>query len=610
MSSLQGQPELVAIRQNSAMKSSLKRFKSLCSQTELNQFWLLLLLGIIISLLQVVSVASILPFLELASNPDALTDNPRLRAIYQRVGFSSEKTLIVTVAWISLLCMTAANLLSVVSVWFQQKIAWNVSHTVSMRLVTTYTELPYQFFLNKDSSDLIRSAIDDINNLIDGIVLAGCTLVSQLLITGLIFLMLVIINPVVALSAVGLVGFIYLLIVLARRSFLTGLGGKSIQARSARYRTFVELISGIKTIKSNGVKKFFLDRFETPSYQYSTIQPLLQTTYTFPRYLVDSLAFGGVIFIVLYLAGTETGFVDALPMLTLFTLAGYRLIPAMHGAYVAFAQMLNSYPAIDAIYNDIQSVSGRSASDNESIQFEKNIKLSSVLFAYPEVALPAVDGVSMEISKGIKVALVGPSGSGKTTIVDLIMGLLEPTAGEILIDDVALTQERHESWRQMIGYVPQEVFLYNDTITNNIVFGIDTIDEARVRTAARMAQISEFVETQLPEQYNTVIGERGTRLSGGQKQRLGLARALYRLPSVLILDEATSALDNVTEGNVIKAIHEEIPDVTIIMIAHRISTVVRCDRLFVIDRGKIIAEGDYQTLLKEDSSFQQLARFD
>ena len=214
------------------MKSSLERFKSLCSQRELNQFWLLLVLGIVISTLQVASVASILPFLELASNPNALADSQFLNSFYLRFDFSSEKQMIIAIAWMALLFMVASNLLSIVSVWFQQKIAWNVSHNVSMHLVKTYAELPYQFFLDKDSSDLIRSAIDDINNLVNGIVLAGCNLISQLLITLLIFLMLVIVNPVVALTAVGVIGLIYLVIVLARRTALTSLGNEILQTTS------------------------------------------------------------------------------------------------------------------------------------------------------------------------------------------------------------------------------------------------------------------------------------------------------------------------------------------------------------------------------------------
>ena len=592
------------------MKSSLERFKSLCSQRELNQFWLLLVLGIVISTLQVASVASILPFLELASNPNALADSQFLNSFYLRFDFSSEKQMIIAIAWMALLFMVASNLLSIVSVWFQQKIAWNVSHNVSMHLVKTYAELPYQFFLDKDSSDLIRSAIDDINNLVNGIVLAGCNLISQLLITVLIFLMLVIVNPVVALTAVGVIGLIYLVIVLARRTALTSLGNEILQTTSDRYRTFVEFISGIKTIKSDGVKSFFIDRFEVPSERYSTIRPLVQVTYAAPKYLVDTLAFGAVLFIILYLANSETGFVDTLPTLTLFTLAGYRLIPAIHGAYISFAQMLNSYPAIDAICDDIQSAGDVVPPNTESVSFDRGIELRSIAFSYPEVPTAAVDGISMTIPKGSKIAFVGPSGSGKTTLADLVMGLLEPVAGDILIDDSPLVPERYDAWRQLIGYVPQEVFLYNDTIANNIAFGSSTVDQQLVRKAAGMAQISEFIETQLADQYETLIGERGTRLSGGQRQRLGLARALYRQPSLLVLDEATSSLDNVTEGDVVKAIHEELPQVTIIMIAHRISTVVRCDKLYVIDRGKIIDEGDYHTLLESSEQFKALARFD
>lgn len=591
------------------MKQSIARFFSLCTKKDQFQFKLLLVLAMFIAILQTLGIATVLPFLEIASQPDALSDRPHVRGFFSRIGLNSDKQIIVAFAWIALIFMVLANTLTIFSIWFQQKIAWTVSHNVSMRLVNAYGNLPYHFFLNKDSSDLIRSAIEDINKLIEGVVLAGCNLISQLLVSALIFAMLVWLNPKISLVAFVSICGIYVLIVLARRTFLTTLGNESLSITSDRYRTFVDFISGIKTIQSNGTKDYFIDRFEGPSRRFSIIKPLVQITYHVPRYVVETLAFSIVILIIVFLARTPTGFIDALPTLTLFTIAGYKLIPAIQGAYVSFAQILTSYPAIDNIYNDIHAVIDAPQSNASEIAFTDNITLSSVHYTYPGAVGTSLDGLDMEIPKGSKVGFVGPSGSGKTTLADIIMGLLEPTSGALKIDGNTMTADGIDSWRRQIGYVPQEVFLYNDTIEKNIAFGLP-VEKQKIVNAARMAQIDEYIETQLPDKYNAFIGERGVRLSGGQRQRLGLARALYRAPSVLVLDEATSALDSVTEGNFVNAIYEQLPDVTIIMVAHRISTVTRCDTLYAIDRGKIIAQGSYQELIQSSEMFRQLARFD
>lgn len=591
------------------MKQSLARFFSLCSKKNKFQFKLLLVLAMFIAILQTLGIATVLPFLEIASQPDALANRPEIRAVFNRIGVTSESQIIIVFAWMALLLMLLANSLTVFSIWFQQKIAWTVSHNVSMRLVNAYGHLPYHFFLNKDTSDLIRAAIEDINKLIEGIVLAGCNLISQLFISTLIFALLVLVNPLISLIAFTSICTIYVLIVLARRTYLTRLGNESLSVTSDRYRTFVDFISGIKTIQSNGVREFFIDRFEGPSHRFSVIKPLTHITYHIPKYIVETLAFSIVIFIILLLARTPTGFIDALPTLTLFTIAGYKLIPAIQGAYVSFAQMLTSYPAVDNIYNDIHAVIDSPQGNDKQIAFAQKITLTSLEYTYPGATTPTLNGINMNIRKGSKVGFVGPSGSGKTTLADLIMGLLEPSAGTIKVDDTEIDPTTTGSWRRQIGYVPQEVFLYNDTVANNIAFGLP-VDKQKVQTAARLAQIDTLIETQLPENYDSLIGERGTRLSGGQRQRLGLARALYRSPTVLVLDEATSALDSVTEGNFVKAIYEQLPDVTIIMVAHRISTVTRCDRLYAIDRGRVVAEGSYEQLIESSEMFRQLASFD
>lgn len=389
---------------------------------------------------------------------------------------------------------------------------------------------------------------------------------------------------------------------------MAGLGKEQLDANRVRYKTFAELITGIKTIKSEGVKSFFVDRFEKGSDRFTLVHPKLAFIAAMPRYIIEIISFGGVVLLTLYLVITSNDFINIIPTLAIFALAGYRLLPAVNTAYGSMTQVISSFPAIEAIYQDIHAVADAPSPETKEIAFKESIRLDGLSFRYRPDAPLVVDDVTLSISKGTKVAFVGPTGSGKTTLIDNLMGLLIPQDGTLSVDGVVIDETTRASWQRMIGYVPQEVFLYDDTIARNVAFGAEKVDRDRVEEVCRTAQLSGFVE-ELGEKYETKIGERGVRLSGGQRQRLGLARALYRHPQVLLLDEATSALDNVTERHVVDAIHGQLPGVTIIMIAHRISTVRKCDRLYMIDRGKLVAEGNYEELLSSSDLFAELARF-
>ena len=590
------------------MLASLKKFMSLLERKDKQRLVVLFTIVIAMSFVQVAGIASILPFLHLAANPEALQEHAWLQRMYNLVGFSSHRSMLVACGWSIMVLLGFSNALSAFSVWQRQRLAWTIAHKVSVRLLRTYTSLPYAFFLHHNSADLMKKIINDVNDLVNGVLLAGFQFISQLIIASMLFALLLVVSTGVALGAVGFLGLAYGVIYLARRKYLEKLGRERLDSNYVRFKTFSELITGIKAIKTDGARTFFMNRFEGADKKFTEIHPKVHFTTVVPRFVVETLAFTAIIGYMLFLLTSGKDFADAIPMLSMFALAGYRLMPALNTAYISAAQMLSSYAAIDVIYDDIHQVIDLPEECEKAIEFTREIALEQVSFGYEEGQGLVIDGISLCIPKGDKVAFVGSTGSGKSTLINMLMGLLPLAQGAIKIDDVDLSSETMTAWRQKIGYVPQDVFLYDDTIARNIAFGAEEVDMERVQQACDIAQIRTFIEQDLTLEYETEIGERGVRLSGGQQQRLGLARALYRAPQILILDEATSALDNATERLVIETIQQRLPDVTMIMIAHRMSTVEHCDQLYVLNQGKVVDQGRYETLLSSSSLFKELTR--
>jgi ABC-type multidrug transport system fused ATPase/permease subunit len=336
---------------------------------------------------------------------------------------------------------------------------------------------------------------------------------------------------------------------------------------------------GIKEIKLLGREQAYLDRFHGPSVRNAKHQGTNQTLAEVPKYLIEGVAFGGILALALYLHSTRANLGEVLPVLGLYAFAGYRLMPAAQTIYQGVARLRFGSAVIDDVYADLHGHKPQSREDAAStdrIVPRSSIALRDVNFAFPGAERPALKGMNLEIPVGAKVGIVGTTGSGKTTTVDLILGLLRPTEGGLMVDDQLITASNLRAWQRSLGYVPQEIFLNDATVAQNIAFGIPVgkIDHSQVERAARMAELHDFVTQEMPEGYHTMVGERGVRLSGGQRQRIGIARALYHQPEVLILDEATSALDGFTENIVMEAVHNLGVRKTVILVAHRLSTVV------------------------------------
>src|SRR6266536_6524178 len=351
------------------------------------------------------------------------------------------------------------------------------------------------------------------------------------------------------------------------------------------------MLGGIKPVKVHRAEEYFLDRFAGHSAIIARMGARLSIFGTSVRYLVEPLAFGGLVLAVLLLAMRGRDFSDILPNLGVMAVAGYRLLPSVQLLYSQLTQVSAMRHAVDEVYDEFIAaetdismpprISGDAFGRATPFHWDEAISLRGVSFRYPGASRLALDGLSLTIPKNTSLGIIGPTGSGKSTLVDLLLGLYQPTAGEVLIDDRPLTPELVPSWQASIGYVPQDIFLIDDTIARNIAFGLpdNEIDDARLQEVCAIAQILNFIETELRDGFQTTAGERGVRLSGGQRQRLGLARALYHRPSLLLLDEATSALDTATEAKLIEALHSLTGKLTIIMATHRLSSMGGYDEL-------------------------------
>ena len=564
------------------------------------------------SILEVIGIASILPFMKLVAEPEAIVENAWLSWAYQTMGFASHRSMLITAGLAVIALISFANLFSIYTIWLQHKYSWAVAHTLSLRLLRVYLQKPYRYYLTTNTSTLRTYLLSEVVNLTGGVIIPLIELVSRLVVSLVIFTFLIFVNPLIAITTLGVFGGFYLLIYLLRQHYVKRLGMTRIKSNTQRYQSLEEMMEGIKTVKVYEAQGFFYDRYKEASKRFTDIMPKFNIFRAAPRYVLEVFAFGGILAITLYLFVRSNSIQTALPILSLYAVAGYRLLPALQKAFGSLAKLRHNFPVLDKLYDDLMSgqseEASKTANQKSQVPFIRELMFKDVAFYYDERPLAVLENLQVRIPKGQTVAFVGSTGSGKTTIVDMIAGLLFPQEGQICVDDTPLTTNNAASWHQQIAYVPQEVFLFDDALAQNITICQERdIDQERLRHATQMANIYDFIQT-LPDGFATRIGERGVRLSGGQRQRLGLARALYRQPSLLILDEATSALDNQTEKGIMDALNTLPEDLTIIIIAHRFSTVRKADCIYLLEEGKIVAQGTYDDLMKSNAAFRTLGQ--
>jgi ABC-type bacteriocin/lantibiotic exporter with double-glycine peptidase domain len=549
-------------------------------------------------LIEAASVASIIPFMAVIANPGILHQAGVLGRMYAWTGSTDDAQFLFLLGLVLFVVLIVGNAVKALTTWLIQQYTFFTGHVLARSLVGAYLAQPYSYFLSRHTAELGKNVLAEVQQVVVGVIQPGLTLLARCVVAVLMLSLIVVADPMLALGAIAVLGGGYGILYVASRRYLSRIARERVEANRARYHVTVEAFAAIKEIKLRGLEQAYLARFAEPSRKLAQSIAASQALSQLPRYGLESIAFGGVLATILYLLHTRGGLVGALPMISLFAFAGYRMLPTLQEIFSSLASMRFAKPALSLLHRDLTDKRGAPTvrAPLKPLPFGKELQLDRVSFRYPTGDRDVLHNVSLTISRGDRIGFVGPTGSGKSTIIDLILGLLSPTSGQVLVDGQLLKAQHNISrWQSQIGYVPQQIFLADDTIAANIAFGAleNRVDSTLVERAARMAQLHDFIVNELPAGYATPVGERGVRLSGGQRQRLGLARSLYGNPAVLVLDEATSALDSATEDEVITALDGIGRECTIIMIAHRVSTLRHCDILVKIESGRIAAVGSY-----------------
>ncbi len=559
---------------------------------------------------EMVALGSALPFLAALSNAPSLLAEPRLQGLWRLLGVTTVPEAIVVVGIAFALAIVLSNGLRLLTLRTQQFFAAAVASDLSQEVYHRTLLQPYEFHVRHNSSDLIGAITQDVAQVGGSVLPYTLMLMVNGLVVMAIALTLIIIDPLITLGAASFLGIAYFwLLRLSRRKLARNSRQVSDLSRSL-IKSLQEGLGGIREVLLDGSQGVFEQRYQLADRPLRRANASTAFIGMAPRYLMEAVAMGLIALLATLLAYQGQGLERIIPVLGTLALGANRLLPALQQCFGSITVLrglgVSLQRVIEALQRPINPVQLQSAPS--PLPLKQSLTLEGIWFRYGETQGWVLQDLSLEIPANQTVAFVGSTGSGKSTTADLILGLLTPQRGLLCVDGVPLEGERLRAWQGTVAHVPQSIFLSDGSITENIAFGVaaETIDFERVRRAAQLAQIAAFVEG-LPGGYETLVGERGVRLSGGQRQRIGIARALYKNASVIVFDEATSALDNATEREVMAAIEGLSGAVTIILIAHRLSTVERCDWVFELERGRVVAQGTYRELRATSPSFQKMS---
>lgn len=572
------------------MLHSLKQLWQILSPLDKRKVIYVFILVMGMAFIESAGVISIMPFLAVLSNPNVVESNSYLKQLYDFTGATNKQNFVLYLGFLSLFVVICSTVFKIVTQYAVNRFASLQRHYFSTRLLKTYLQQNYEFFIQRNSATLVKNILSEVDQLIWTMILPALTLMSYGVVLLSMVGILLLYDPLMAIATAFVLGLFYASIYMLVRKKLTQIGQEFTQANKERYQTCQEALAGIKDVMINNAEHGYIKHFEESSRVFARHIATRETLGQVPLNVIETVGYGCLIGLAMLLVVSGKEVSHILPVLGLYGFAAYRMLPAAQNMYRAISQIKFSEQVLSVLKPEFalekDELKHIEKDSTQYLKFENSIRLENISFAYPNrMESPILNNFSLEVKKNASLGIVGKSGSGKSTLMDIMLGLLFPQQGKVYIDDVELTADNITQWRDLVGYVPQNIYLADKSIAENIAFGVAKIDIdlKRVEFVARQAQINDFIQSQLPLGYHTLVGERGVMLSGGQRQRIGIARALYKNPQVLFMDEATSALDTETEQAVNEAIQNLNGKMTMVIIAHRESAVAKCNSIIKLE---------------------------
>ena len=570
-----------------------------------------MILTVASALLEVVSLGAALPFIAVLAAPDAAFRYRLVAFAGHMLGARNGQQLLVPLTTAFVLAAVIAGAVRLLWSWASTRFTFATGAELSEEVYLRTLYQPYEVHIRRSSSEIISGIATKIGGTMLGVLLPGLTLASSFMLLVGIMLTLVIVDPLAAMIAFVGFGSSYWLVTWGTNQRLRRNSTLIASEQTYVIKALQEGLGGIRDVLLDSAQPFYCDIYRRADLALRRAQGNNIFIQQSPRPLIEALGMILIAGLAFGMSRRAGGIAAALPVLVALALGAQRLLPALQQAYASWASIIGSRAVLADTIDllDQPLPTGALEPPPQPLPLRHSIQLAALRFRYGPDDPWAIEDLELTIMRGARVGFVGATGGGKSTTMDLLMGLLTPTEGEVRIDGEALSGDRVRAWQRTIAHVPQSIYLADASLAENIAFGLAPadIDMERVRRAAEEAQLAEFIETR-PRAYDEIVGERGVRLSGGQRQRIGIARALYKQASVLILDEATSALDNITEQSILDSIEALDRELTILIIAHRLSTVRRCDTIVQLERGRVVAQGGYEELLAVSQSFRKMAR--
>lgn len=585
-----------------------RRILQILTRQERHQALALLGQMLLTSLIELTGFLSILPLVTLATDPGQIASQPWLRSLYDWSGAASPQKFFLMLAGSFVLLFAATEAAHCASAWYANRFSYRVRHRLSVQLLSCYLGKPHVWFLRRNSSHLMKAILRDVDQLVNDCLMVILSIARRGLTTAGIVLVLIGIEPRLTLGALLFFWLLYGALAARFRRRIGQLGLVHHEVNNQRFKAVQEGLAAIQEGRIFFRRHHVVESYRQHSWQSSLLLARYHLLRDLPNRVGHLLGVSSIIALLVYFASSSPS-QKAVPLVGVFVLGIWRVGPALQALYSDLSQLRFELPVLESLFADLaEPVEGPSTPDPPSVGLQRSLDLTSVSFTYPEAPVPAIADLTLSIPVGASVGVVGSTGAGKTTLVDLVGGFLSPESGAVTVDGVSLAD--CPDWGRNIGYVPQSVYIADDSVRRNIALGVPDplIDQEALVRAARLAGIHDFVMGELPGQYDALLGERGACLSGGQCQRIGIARALYHDPDLLILDEATSSLDSLTERSVLEAIRGLARTKTLLVVTHRLATVRWCNPIVLLEGGRMVARGTYQELMAESPAFRRLAQ--